>query len=185
MNLQDPLGDLGYRTHLKPYVARLLSAIGLDVVYQRAEGDWLYVRDETGKEQAVLDMVGGFGAGLLGHNHPELVAGAQAGVDGTTPLSGASQCPRRCWCIGATAGDDCRSRHWASLCGHAGQPWCRSGGSCTQTCRNAPARNASTIFWKAKHAACAPSGWHSSEGRLTIHRPLFRASRRPTGRGRD
>ncbi len=70
-------GDLGYRTDLKPYVARLLSAVGLDVIYHRAAGDTLYYTDATGNERAVLDMVGGFGAGLLGHNHPALVACAQ------------------------------------------------------------------------------------------------------------
>ena len=82
----DPRGDDGYRTHLKPYVARLLSAIGLDVVYQRATGDWLYYRDEAGNERAVLDLVGGFGAGLLGHNHPELIAAAQAVLTAQRPF---------------------------------------------------------------------------------------------------
>ena len=78
--------DLGYRTDLKPYVARLLSAVGLDVVYQRAAGDTLYYTDEAGNERAVLDMVGGFGAGLLGHNHPELVACAQRMLNEQRPF---------------------------------------------------------------------------------------------------
>lgn len=82
----DPRGDSGYRTYLKPYVARLLSAIGLDVIYHRAAGDWLYYCDEAGNERAVLDMVGGFGAGLLGHNHPELIAAAQAVLTAQRPF---------------------------------------------------------------------------------------------------
>jgi acetylornithine/succinyldiaminopimelate/putrescine aminotransferase/predicted amino acid dehydrogenase len=62
-----------FASHLKPRLARLLHAIGLDVVYTRAEGDSLYVRDADGGEREVLDMLGGFGACLFGHNHPELV----------------------------------------------------------------------------------------------------------------
>ncbi|MCV2366043.1 aminotransferase class III-fold pyridoxal phosphate-dependent enzyme [Paucibacter sp. DJ1R-11] len=51
----------------------LLETAGLMVEYSRACGDHLYVLDEAGKEQPVLDLVGGFGSTLLGHNHPELV----------------------------------------------------------------------------------------------------------------
>ena len=76
----DMVGHAAYHTHLKPYVAKLLTAIGLDVTYHRGEGDWLYYRDDRGRERRVLDMISGFGAGLFGHNHPELVARAQASL---------------------------------------------------------------------------------------------------------
>lgn len=51
----------------------LLETAGLMVEFTRARGDHLYYLDENGKERQVLDLVGGFGSTLLGHNHPELV----------------------------------------------------------------------------------------------------------------
>jgi len=58
---------------LRPRVAQLLQAFGLDILYHRAQGDWLYYRNHEGDEVEVLDLIGGFGASLLGHNNPELV----------------------------------------------------------------------------------------------------------------
>jgi acetylornithine/succinyldiaminopimelate/putrescine aminotransferase/predicted amino acid dehydrogenase len=55
---------------------RLLRALGLDVVYDRGAGDFLVYRDAHGREIEVLDLVGGYGSLLLGHNHPELVSEA-------------------------------------------------------------------------------------------------------------
>ena len=65
-----------YRRYIKPELADLLKAAGLDRVYTRALGDKLYYQKD-GVEHEVLDLVGGFGASLLGHNHPELVAEAE------------------------------------------------------------------------------------------------------------
>ena len=58
----------------KPGLRNLLAAIGLDVTFERAVGDLLYYRDDEGQEIEVLDLVGGYGTLLLGHNHPELIA---------------------------------------------------------------------------------------------------------------
>ena len=69
-------GAAAFAEHVKPLLAARLRAIGLDVVYQRARGDFLYQRDGTGAEIEVLDMIGGFGAALFGHNHPALVGRA-------------------------------------------------------------------------------------------------------------
>src|SRR5437660_12915577 len=66
-----------FREFLKPGVARLLAAFRLDVVFHRARGDCLYYRDDGGREIEVLDFLGGFGASLFGHNHPDLVAVAK------------------------------------------------------------------------------------------------------------
>ena len=63
---------------LKPGLASLLGAFGLDVSYHRAAGDHLYYRDDEGNEVEVLDLVGGYGASLLGHNHPELLDTARS-----------------------------------------------------------------------------------------------------------
>ena len=60
----------------RPKLAALLGSLKLDVAYERAEGSYLYRRTGNGREspEPLLDFVGGFGAALLGHNHPELVS---------------------------------------------------------------------------------------------------------------
>ena len=63
----------GFARHLKPRVFQRLHAAGLDVEILEGRGDTVRVRHEDGSESDVLDMVGGFGAGLLGHNNPALV----------------------------------------------------------------------------------------------------------------
>lgn len=50
----------------------LLEAAGLLVDFTRAEADVLYMNRGAGEPTPVLDMVGGFGSTLLGHNHPEI-----------------------------------------------------------------------------------------------------------------
>jgi acetylornithine/succinyldiaminopimelate/putrescine aminotransferase/predicted amino acid dehydrogenase len=82
----DEDGRSGFRTHLRPRLAKLLAAIGLDVVYTRGEGDFLTYRDDFGRERVVLDMLGGYGAALFGHNHPELVARAHAVLAARRPF---------------------------------------------------------------------------------------------------
>src|SRR5579883_116493 len=78
-------GREAFARYLKPRLMELLSAIGLDVVYESAEGDYLY-RREGDREVAVLDLLGGYGASLLGHNHPALAARARAVIDGKLPF---------------------------------------------------------------------------------------------------
>lgn len=62
--------------HYKPHLHDLLRALGLDVEYHRAEGEWVYYFDALHREVQVLDLVGGYGSLLLGHGHPELTAEA-------------------------------------------------------------------------------------------------------------
>lgn len=54
-----------------PHLAELLDALKLDKVYNKGEGDYLFYQDGD-KRHKVLDLVGGFGANLLGHNHPKI-----------------------------------------------------------------------------------------------------------------
>ena len=75
--------DYGYSC--RPSLARFLHAIGLDAVYEQAEGDRLW-RREYGELIEVLDLVGGFGANLFGHNHPELIAELQGLFARKTPV---------------------------------------------------------------------------------------------------
>jgi acetylornithine/succinyldiaminopimelate/putrescine aminotransferase/predicted amino acid dehydrogenase len=65
----------------------LLRAIGLDVVYERGLGDLLFFRDAQGREVEVLDMLGGYGASLFGHNHPALLARAREVLEARRPFN--------------------------------------------------------------------------------------------------
>ncbi|QEG38252.1 aminotransferase class III-fold pyridoxal phosphate-dependent enzyme [Roseimaritima ulvae] len=60
----------------KPGLHNLLSAMGMDLTYHRASGDFLFYRDSGDAEVQVLDLVGGYGTLLLGHNHPGVLAAA-------------------------------------------------------------------------------------------------------------
>src|SRR5205809_6396181 len=59
----------------RPKLAALLRSLKLDVTYERALGNYLFKRVGGNMDSLipVLDLVGGFGVALLGHNHPELV----------------------------------------------------------------------------------------------------------------
>lgn len=67
----------------RPALAARLRALGLDVSFVRARGDVLVQQD--GRE--VLDLAGGFGTTLFGHNHPRLVSALRAALDEERPFS--------------------------------------------------------------------------------------------------
>lgn len=60
----------------KPGLEDYLRTIGLDVVYEWAQGDRLGYQDDQGRAVEVLDLVGGFGVSLLGHCHKEIASAA-------------------------------------------------------------------------------------------------------------
>lgn len=70
-----------YERFVKPRLAKTLRAIGLDVSFERAVGNYIYYRDEQGEEREVLDFLGGYGATLLGHNPSEVIDAARAMLD--------------------------------------------------------------------------------------------------------
>ncbi len=82
------LGDeqaVAYEHYARPLVARLLASTRLDAVFERAEGDYLWAR-RGGTLVKTLDLVGGYGANLLGHHHPEIVAEAHRLLDRQVPV---------------------------------------------------------------------------------------------------
>ncbi|MFT7517799.1 MAG: 4-aminobutyrate aminotransferase-like enzyme, partial [Myxococcota bacterium] len=81
-----------YKQHAKPRLAEVLSSIGLDVVYKKGEQDYLEYDDSSGKPIKVLDLIAGYGAGLLGHNHPRLVEIARKCLDEQVPFHAQSSC---------------------------------------------------------------------------------------------
>ena len=72
----------------RPKLAVLLQSLKLDITYQRAAGNYLYRRAERSADSlvAVLDLVGGFGAGLLGHHHSELVSTMVSAIQSGVPV---------------------------------------------------------------------------------------------------
>jgi len=71
---------------MKPGLCALLDLLRIGVDYERALGDRLWFRDDNGREREVIDFVGGYGSLLLGHNHPALVAEAQAILSSGRPM---------------------------------------------------------------------------------------------------
>ena len=67
-----------------PRLASLLETLKLNAVFEEAYKDELYYKKE-GKKITVLDMAGGFGAGLAGHNHPEIKKTLLAFLDSGRP----------------------------------------------------------------------------------------------------
>ncbi|MBK6688725.1 MAG: amino acid adenylation domain-containing protein [Deltaproteobacteria bacterium] len=66
-----------YAHYARRGIGERLWALGTDKSYVQAEGNRLwYERD--GQRVEVLDMVGGYGSAILGHNHPEIVELAQS-----------------------------------------------------------------------------------------------------------
>ncbi|MEU8664706.1 aminotransferase class III-fold pyridoxal phosphate-dependent enzyme, partial [Actinoplanes philippinensis] len=70
----------------EPQMLGFLAQLGIDVEFTRAEGDTLYYRDAAGREVPVLDFAGGYGALILGHNHPEIVGAAHEFLSAGRPV---------------------------------------------------------------------------------------------------
>ena len=75
----------------RPAVLRVMQAVGLDALYERAEGDLLWRSTPAGMVE-VLDLVGGFGANLFGHYHPDLVAEERRLSERKVPLLAQGSC---------------------------------------------------------------------------------------------
>lgn len=72
---RNPASNVGesYFDYVRPALQKLLKAFQLNFTYKKAEGDYLYYTDSHGHDQKVVDLLGGYGANLLGHNNPELI----------------------------------------------------------------------------------------------------------------
>ncbi|MBI6548098.1 aminotransferase class III-fold pyridoxal phosphate-dependent enzyme [Xenorhabdus lircayensis] len=75
-----------YATFCKPQLTRALISLGLNRTYHRAAGNFLYYKDENGEEIPVLDLLGGYGATLLGHNSPVIREKIKRYLDEETPI---------------------------------------------------------------------------------------------------
>ncbi|GIJ24826.1 aminotransferase class III-fold pyridoxal phosphate-dependent enzyme [Micromonospora lutea] len=81
--------DLDFGRYARPELGRLFQALNLDVAYRRGHGDHLTPEPVEGADTAdqVLDLVGGAGSSLFGHNHPALVAVARRCLDEQLPFN--------------------------------------------------------------------------------------------------
>ncbi len=84
--------ESAFARHARPEQARLLHALNLDVVYHTANRDTLAfdtspVDDGDHARTDVIDLVGGHGSGLFGHNHPHLVEAAERCLRQRAPFS--------------------------------------------------------------------------------------------------
>lgn len=81
-----------YGDFCRPKLASQLNALRLDVPFHRASGDYLYYFDNEGKENCVIDFLGGFGSTLFGHNNQELLKVAKANYENMVPFSSQASC---------------------------------------------------------------------------------------------
>jgi len=65
------LGDNAWYQSSMPLVGNLMQALKLDVEFTEGRGDWL-IQKQKDETRQVLDLVGGFGANLLGHGRADL-----------------------------------------------------------------------------------------------------------------
>jgi acetylornithine/succinyldiaminopimelate/putrescine aminotransferase len=78
--------EIEERELAEPYLGGLLASLGLSVYYSRAQKDSLFYRDEANREVSVLDLVGGYGSTIIGHNNPEIVAYAKELLEQGIPV---------------------------------------------------------------------------------------------------
>ncbi|MGW1893551.1 aminotransferase class III-fold pyridoxal phosphate-dependent enzyme [Streptomyces sp. NPDC002004] len=84
--------DQGFARYARPEFARLFRALHLDVTYRAGQGDHLTRElpgggDGSQATDQVLDLVGGAGSSLFGHNHPALLEVARRSFDEQIPFN--------------------------------------------------------------------------------------------------
>lgn len=76
-----------FAAYARPELARLFRSLNLDASYRSGSGDYLVRDGADGAVDRVLDLVGGAGASLFGHNHPALVEVARRCLDESVPFN--------------------------------------------------------------------------------------------------
>ncbi|TNC80192.1 MAG: hypothetical protein C9356_15595 [Oleiphilus sp.] len=62
-----------YTQYSRPKLGELFETLNIDKMYHKGMGNDLFYFDESNEEIKVRDFIGGYGANLFGHNHPELI----------------------------------------------------------------------------------------------------------------
>lgn len=81
--------DKAYAIWARPLAAELLKGVELDITYKDGQGHWLKASIDN-HDKLILDMVGGYGANLLGHKPSFLIQEAHRAIDQSLPSTQAS-----------------------------------------------------------------------------------------------
>lgn len=73
-----------FRYYARPLTSKLLETMELSKHFYHGEGDYLFY-EKNGKVNRVLDLTGGYGANLLGHRNPRIMAKVQEWQDKGAP----------------------------------------------------------------------------------------------------
>ncbi|MBF0410500.1 MAG: aminotransferase class III-fold pyridoxal phosphate-dependent enzyme [Candidatus Riflebacteria bacterium] len=77
INIGNDLLTEQYIKYCKPGLGRLMRAFRLNASYSHAFGGRLRLSESSNSEDSVIDLVGSYGATLLGHNYPEIIEEAR------------------------------------------------------------------------------------------------------------
>lgn len=73
-----------FRFYARPLTAKLLETMELSKYFFHGEGDYLFYQKDH-KIRRVLDLTGGYGANILGHRHPAILAKVQEWKESGSP----------------------------------------------------------------------------------------------------
>lgn len=76
--------DDNFRYYARPLTAKLLETMELSKYFFHGEGDYLFYKKDN-KVHRVLDLTGGYGANILGHRHPSILAKVQEWKESGSP----------------------------------------------------------------------------------------------------
>jgi len=81
-----------YKKFCRPELVKKLQDLCIDKSFHKAEKNSIFYYDDDGNEIELLDFLGGYGASLLGHNHPELVKTYISNVEKKIPFNAQASC---------------------------------------------------------------------------------------------
>lgn len=77
-------GEDDFQYYARPLTAKLLQTMELNKNFYHGEGDYLFYEKDN-KIHRVLDLTGGYGANILGHRHPRILARLEAWKESGAP----------------------------------------------------------------------------------------------------
>ena len=78
--------NCNYEKYCRPNFVKMIRALRLDVEFTKGSGDYLSYKNEKGEEIRVLDLAGGMGSTLLGHNNPEIKKALISCLENDVPM---------------------------------------------------------------------------------------------------
>ena len=75
-----------YEEYCRPEIVKMFRALRLDVDFIKGSGDYLSYLNDEGEEVKVLDLAGGMGSTLLGHNNPAVKKALISSLEDDVPM---------------------------------------------------------------------------------------------------